>query len=220
MSTSEMRGPANDLAVTVGARRINNLKVVEAPPGAPLPEGVPTWAFRCEVVDKPDYPPVLRPWILGASVIGIVGGMLLSVLGRYWGFVPVPLFLLGLYLGLSPPKTTRLVPAADGPYVAYDDSQPGDHEQSRVGSLLGGVVMLCVAGYSRFAVEQPDWYWISALAAVGAGFVYYGLTGRKLDGDEPYIPPATDRFRALADPTRPLEAPVPSPLTPPAPPDG
>jgi hypothetical protein len=80
--------------VSAGSRIVGGLKVVEAEPGAPPPEGVPPWALRCQVEEQPGYPIALQPWILGAGIAGILGGVLTTVYVSHWGFAPVPLSLV------------------------------------------------------------------------------------------------------------------------------
>lgn len=188
------------------APRINGLKVVEAEPGAPPPEGVPPWALRCQVEEKPAYPIALQPWILGAGIAGILGGVLTTVYVSHWGFAPVPLSLVALYYGLRPPTSTVVRPAADGWYLAFDDTvpDPGADEGNRAIALIFGVVALAVAGLLLFRQDGPDWEGIGLIGGLALGCLYYGVTGRDPRSDDPPVPPATAEFRALADPARPI----------------
>ena len=200
--------PAGDFRI------IDGMKVVEAPPGAPLAEGVPPWAFRCEIVEEPDSTLAWRPWILGASITVIVAGMIATFRGFNWGFAPVPLACVFLWLGLesnSTGSTTVLRPVSDGRYLAFDDREPKDDSGDRALSIVFGIVMLGCAGLPLFAGEEPDWLAAGAFGSFGIGLVYYGITGWWLNSNEPRIPPSTAQFRALADPRRPLDATSPAP---------
>jgi hypothetical protein len=204
------RDPEAPVAPAGNVRLINGIKVVESLAGAPLPEGV-AWAYRCEIVEEPDCPPKSRPWILGASIAGIVGGMLATWLGFNWGFVPVPLACVGLWYGSRRGSTTVVRAEPDGRYLAFEDREPVNDAGNRAFATVAGVFVLALAGFPLFAEGGPDWYMTGAIVSFGIYLIYYGLTGQNLSSNEPIIPPASARFRAHADPRRPLDA--ASPIT-------
>lgn len=188
---------------------INGMRVVASPPGVPPPEGVPPWAFRCEIVEKPNFDLTWRPSILGASVAVIVAGLIATWRGFNWGFAPVPLACVGIWWGLRAGRagnTIELRAVPDGRYLAFDNREPKDDSGDRALSIIFGVFMLGCAGLPLFAEDGPDWLAAGAFGSFAVGLLYYGMTGRWLSSNEPYIPPSTEQFRALADPRRPLDA--------------
>lgn len=192
-------------------RIINGNKVVESPPGTPLPEGVPPWAFRCEIVEEPNSDLAWRPWILGSSIAVIVTGLIATWRGFNWGFAPVPLACMGIWWSLrwaGTENTIELRPASDGRYLAFDDREPaGESDNSGdAASVVFGILIFGIAAVIQFSGDRSDWYVVGTLVTLGVGMVYHGITGRELNSNEPHIPPSTAQFRALADPRRPLDA--------------
>lgn len=193
---------------TADVRIIDGIKVVESPRGGPPPEGVPPWAVRCEIVEEPEAFLAWRPWILGASITVIVAGLIATWRGFNWGVAPVPLACVFLWLGWgmgSKGSTMVLRPTSEGRYLAFDDREPKDDSADRTLSIILGIVLLGCAALPIVG-DEPDWLAAGAFGSFAIGLLYYGITGRWLNSNEPHIPPSTEQFRALADPRRPLDA--------------
>lgn len=180
-------------------RTIDGLTVIEAPPDAPLPENVPSWAERCDVVETPNISPAVTPWMAGAGAAGTLGSVVTLAFFSHWGMASLPLSLALLWLGLRPGTTTTVTPSSTGRYLAYEN--PVDEEGSAISAVLLviGVVMLLVA--IALLATHGSWEAIVVLATFGGGLFHRGLASgepRREDGELP----STLRFRALADPSR------------------
>jgi hypothetical protein len=196
------------------SRIIEGMRVVPVEPGAPLPPGVPSRAERCDVVEVPLYPAALRPWIIGLGIVSTLGCVATLVYFSNWGMAPLPLSLVVLYLGLRPPVDTELRPSPNGSHLAVEE--PADHTAveaaGRLGAVVFGVGGIAMALGVLFS-EERDWMAISALAMAAFFFLYHGVKGAQAR-DDGSRPTSSLRFRALADPTRPLTAddlPLPGP---------
>jgi hypothetical protein len=192
--------------MSTAVRTVAGVKVIEAEPGAPLPPDVPSWAERCDLVEKPDLAPVLRPWVIGLGVLGILGSAVTLAFFSHWGMAPLPLSVVVLWYGLRPGTTAILTPSPTGRYVAFEEATDPDAGAmavwGRIAALGLGLVLVLVAGGQLFA-EEPDWMAVGSLGPFGLYLLYYGITGTDPRGDAPG-PSASLRFRALADPARPL----------------
>src|SRR5687768_13829013 len=97
-------------------RIVDGVKLVEVEPGAPLPPGVPSWAERCDVVEKPELSPALKPWVIGAGAAGALGSLVTLAFFSHWGIAPLLPSLVVLYYGWVPGTTTSVVPSQSGRY--------------------------------------------------------------------------------------------------------
>src|SRR4051812_26345592 len=189
------------------------MTLVAVDPGAPLPPEVPPWAWRCDVVEKPDLSPRLKPWVVGLGAAGTVGSAVTLAFFSHWGMAPLPLSLAVLWYGLRRGITTVITPSPEGAYLAfkpdafYEDDGLGGLK--RGGAMVGGLLALLAAA-AKLMAEERDWEAVGLLGPLGLSLLFCGLTGRHLrDADAP-VPPASPQFRALADPTRPLGGPPPA----------
>jgi hypothetical protein len=188
------------------SRIIDGMRVVPVEPGAPLPPGVSPWAERCDVVERPLYPAALRPWVIVLGIVSTLGCVATLAYFSNWGMAPLPLSLTVLCLGLWPPVHTVLSPSPNGSHLAVEEA--ADHgvaeAAGRLAAVVFGVVMI-VAAIGVLFSEERDWMAISAMAMGAFYFLYHGVKGVQArdDGSQPT---SSLRFRALADPSRPLTA--------------
>jgi hypothetical protein len=185
---------------------VGGVKVIEVDPDAPLPEGVPPRAERCDVVEVPLYPAALRPWVVGLGVISTLGCVATLAYFSNWGMAPLPLSLVVLYLGLRPPVDTVLRPSPNGSHLAVEEHGDGGVADAagRIAAMAFGVAMIAVAVGVLFS-EDRDWMAISAMGMAAFYLIYHAVKGAPArdDGSQPT---SSLRFRALADPSRPLTA--------------
>jgi hypothetical protein len=196
-------------------RMIDGLKVVEAEPGSPPPPGVPSWAVRCDLLETPHCPPALRPWVIAAGALGTAGCVAtIGYFGQWGAIAPLPLSLAVLWYGLRPGMSRKLEPSATGRYLAFEeDSENGAAAVAgRLAALVVGAMMLFGAGNALLS-EARDWLAASSLGMFGLALLYFGVTGKDLPDGKPSR--ASLRFRALADPARPLAADDPVTIAPP-----
>jgi hypothetical protein len=185
---------------------VGGVKVVEVDPGEPLPPGVPPWAERCDLVETPDLSPALRPWFVGVGAAGTLSSVVALAFFSQWGITPLLPSLVLLYHGLVPGTTTVVIPSQSGRYVGFevaDAEEGGKAFGGRIAALVVGAIMVVAALAQLFSADRGDWVGLASLAGIGAYFVYYGCTGEDARPDAPERP-STLRFRALADPSRPL----------------
>jgi|tagenome__1003787_1003787.scaffolds.fasta_scaffold20989220_7 hypothetical protein len=185
------------------SRIIHGLKVVEAEPGAPLPPGVPAEAVRCELVELPDLSPALKPWVVGVGAAGAAGG---AVALAFSPLLAIPLLLLSLMLlfhGLVPGVKRVVMPSPDGRYLAFE----ADADEARREAPFDGRMLFRAAGVFVLAnvadrfVGRGEWPWLLIASLVGFGLLYFGSRRNLWDVSGAA---ASLRFRALADPARPL----------------
>jgi len=186
-------------------RMIDGLKVVEAELGTPPPPEVPSWAERCELVERPDLSPALKPWVIGAGAVGMIGCVVTLAFFSHWGMAPLPLSLAVLWWGLRKGVSSKLEPSATGRYLAFEeDSENGAAGVAgRLAALVVGVMMLFGAGNALHS-EARDWLAASSMGMFGLALLHFGVTGKDLRDCKPGR--ASLRFRALADPARALAA--------------
>jgi hypothetical protein len=190
-----------------GVRRvIDGVEVVAVEPGAPPPRGVPDWAVRCELVETPDLSPRLRPWVIGAGAAGALGSVVALAFFSYGGIVTLLPALVLLYHGLVPGTDTLVMPSERGRYLGFEVETNERREKAmavRIAALAVGAVMAGGSIIQLFSAERREWLGLGTLAVIGRYFLYVGLTGD--DGrNDAGVRPSSLRFRALADPSRPL----------------
>jgi hypothetical protein len=189
-------------------RMIDGLKVIEVEPGAPPPPEVPSWAERCELVEKPDLSPALKPWVIGAGAAGTIGCAVTLAFFSHWGMAPLPLSLAVLWWGLRKGASVTLNPSLTGRYLAFEaNPEAGESEGSFAGRIAAGLFgAVVVAGaIGKLLSHERDWMEIGTGAAMGIFFLYHAISEGRSAGkgsDAGFIL----RFRALADPKRPLAA--------------
>lgn len=186
------------------SRRVGGCVVIEVKPGAPLPAGVPAWAERCDMVQTPDLPAERRPWVLGAGVFGTAASIVAMAFGET-AIVPLVFSLMLLHRALGAGMTTVLTPSPSGRYVAFEDgADPEENDKamaSRAVAVAAGPVAMGLALLLVFT-GTDTWVDSAALALFGCYALYRAVTGADVRDDADR--PASLRFRALADPTRPL----------------
>jgi hypothetical protein len=190
-------------------RTVNGVKLIEVEPDAPPPPDIPPWAERCELVETPNLSPALRRWVIGGGVAGLAGSVVALAFFSHWGMAPLPLSIAMLWYGLRPGTTAVVTPSPTGRYLGFE--VPGDDRgggaAGRIAALGVGGVMAVAALVQLPSAERGDWVGLGTLAIIGCYFFFLGLT----DGDgvpDATARPSTLRFRALADPKRPLPPPA------------
>ena len=182
---------------------VHGLKVIEAEPGGPLPPGVPSWAEPCELVEIPDLSPALKPWVVGLGAAGVAVGAIMTAFFTFMGIPLVLLSLMILFHGLVPGTKTLVTPSPGGRYLAFEaDADEAKREapfDSRIVFRVAGVMM--TAEVARSFGEHGQWAWLLVASVVGLGLLYF--SSRRDEWDVSGAA-ASLRFRALADPARPL----------------
>jgi hypothetical protein len=191
-------------------RVVAGLKVIEVEPGAPLPPEVPPGAERYDVVEKPHFPPEMRPWMIAGGALGTLASAATLPYTSDW-VVVLGLSVVSLWFGLRPVVVEVLTPAPDGRYLLVDDGSPVPRSPFTVVAAMVIAALFMLSGILLLAWGE----WEGLFGFLGAWFFYrLGKTGRV---GEPELPPASARFRALADPSRPLAANDPVTAGPPQP---
>jgi hypothetical protein len=190
---------------------VAGLKVIEVEPGAPLPAEVPPRAERYDVVEKPLVPAELRPWVIAGGALGALGSAATLPFTNDWIWVLV-LSLMALWSGLRPGAAEVLTPTPHGRYLLVDDGTPQPtRSRFTIVGLMVFAALLMLGGIVVLASGE----WEGVFGVLGAwGFYRLAKTGRL---DAPELPPASARFRELADPQRPLAADDPVSAAPPHP---
>jgi hypothetical protein len=188
------------------ARTVGGMKVVEVEPGAPLPPGIPSWAERCDVVEEPGISPAWTRWMVGVGGVGTLGSAIALAFISHWGIAPLLPSLVLLWFGLRPGTTTAVTPSPTGRYMAYENPVEEETAQSEViravALVLGGIALLAAIAV-MIAGGTNKWEGVVAFATLGGWLFHHGLGGPDSPRDEQNLPSSL-RFRALADPSRPL----------------
>lgn len=186
------------------ARVIDGVKLVEAEPGGPLPPGVPANAERCDIVEVPDLDPGAKRWFVGLGAAGLAVGVAATAFLEFWGIPLALLSLVSLYHGLVPGTKTVVTPSPRGRWLAFeaDPDEARREEPFRIELFLLLVGLAIAHRIVDGFVDRGEWWWVVLASIVIVVVFHYATRRNEWDASEAL---AALRFRALADPARPLD---------------
>lgn len=188
-------------------------------PGEPLPADLPPDAQRLRrveddvaggrtpiaaIVEMPALAPRAKSWIVGLGAAGVAVGAAMTAFLTFLGIPLVFVSLIALYHGLVPGTKTVVTPSPRGGYLAFeaDPDEARREEPFRIEFFLFVVTIFVMSRLIEHFAYRGSWVGIAPTSIVGCALLYFG--SRRDDEWDASELAASLRFRALADPTRPL----------------